>query len=128
MSNVIFKKFYTYQVIDGDLVIYTWEFNEDWGLELAYHNRSTGQITYVDAHPDPDKFCEINDVFLSRISAVAEAEGLEDIQIQVDIEDDEIIDDEGLAFFARIRDEHLNEQQFDSESKAFETDKEEENE
>jgi len=128
MSNVIFKKFYTYQVIDGDLVIYTWEFNEDWGLELAYHNRSTGQITYVDAHPDPDKFCEINDVFLSRISAVAEAEGLEDIQIQVDIEDDEIIDDEGLAFFAKIRDQHLEEEKFDKDSGAFETDKDEENE
>jgi hypothetical protein len=128
MSNVIFKRFYTHQIIDGDLIIYTWDFNEDWGLELAYHNRSTGQITYVDAHPDPDKFCEINDVFLSRVAAVADAEGLENITIQVEIPEDDIIDDEGLAFFAKIRDEHLEEEKFDKDSGAFETDKDEEKE
>jgi hypothetical protein len=128
MSNVIFKRFYTHQIIDGDLIIYTWDFNEDWGLELAYHNRATNQITYVDAHPDPDKFCEINDVFLSRVAAVADAEGLENITIQVEIPEDDIIDDEGLAFFAKIRDEHLDEEEFDKDSGAFETDKDEEKE
>ena len=125
MSNVIFKKFYTYQIIDGDLTIYTWEFNEDWGLELAYHNRGTGQITYVESHPDPDKFCEINDVFLSRLDAVVSADKLGSITVNVD--EDGIIDDEGLAFFAKIRDD-FNEKQFDSESGAFEIDEEEENE
>jgi len=128
MSNVIFKRFYTHQIIDGDLIIYTWDFNEDWGLELAYHNRATNQITYVDAHPDPDKFCDINDVFLSRVAAVADAEGLENITIGVEIPEEDIIDDEGLAFFAKIRDEHLDEEEFDKDSGAFETDKDEEKE
>ncbi len=125
MSNVIFKKFYTYQIIDGDLTIYTWDFNEDWGLELAYHNRSTGQITYVEGHPDPDKFCEINDVFLSRLDAVVSADKLGSVTVEVD--EDGIIDDEGLAFFAKIRDEFLD-KEYDSESGAFETDEEEEKE
>ena len=125
MSNVIFKKFYTYQIIDGDLTIYTWDFNEDWGLELAYHNRGTGQITYVEGHPDPDKFCEINDVFLSRLDAVVSADKLGSVTVEVD--EDGIIDDEGLAFFAKIRDEFLD-KEYDSESGAFETDEEEEKE
>jgi hypothetical protein len=126
MSNIIYKTFYTYQIIDGDLTIYTWEFNEDWGLELAYHNRGTNQITYVEGHPDPDKFCEINDVFLTRVDATMHAEGYQDLEFEINEED--IIDDEGLAFFAKIRDEHLEQEEFDKDSGAFETDKEEEKE
>lgn len=126
MSNVIFKVFYTYQIIDGDLTIYTWEFHEDWGLELAYHNRSTGQITYVEAHPDPDKFCAENDVFLSRLDAVVHADGLRNVSVS--ISEDEIIDDEGLAFFSKIRDKYLEQQEFDKDSGAFEIDEEDDEE
>jgi hypothetical protein len=126
MSNVIFKEFYTYQIVDGDLVVYTWRFTEDWGSELAYYNRATNQVTYVESHSDPDKFCEINDVFLSRIAAVVDSEGYEDFTIEVDV--DEIIDDEGLAFFAKLRDEHLEDETFDKDSGAFETNEDEEKE
>ena len=128
-SNVIFKEFYTYQIIDGDLIIYTWTFNEDWGSELAYFNRANNQVTYVEAHPDPEKFCEINDVFLSRGDAALHADGFRDFVIEYDDvdEDDGIIDDEGLAFFSKIRDEYLEEQTFDKDSGAFENEDEEEN-
>lgn len=107
MSNVIFKEFYTYQIIDGDLIIYTWTFNEDWGSELAYFNRANNQVTYVEAHSDPDKFCEINDLFLSRANAALHADGYRDFVVEFEDEkDDGIIDDEGLAFFAKIKEQY----------------------
>jgi len=54
------------------------------------------------------------------------AEGYQDLEFEINEED--IIDDEGLAFFAKIRDQHLDEEEFDKDSGAFETDKEEEKE
>lgn len=107
MTKVIYEEFYTYQVIDGDLNIYTWTFNEDWGSELAYLNRATNQITYVEKHSDPDKFCEINDVFLSRFDAALHADGFEDVVVE--FADEDVIDDEGLAFFAKIKEQYEDE-------------------
>ena len=70
------KSFYTYQFIDGDLVIYTWKYLELWGEdEAAYTHPASGNITYVQLYNDPEKFESENDVFLSRIDAVYHAVG-----------------------------------------------------
>lgn len=70
------KEFYTYQFIDGDLIIYTWQYLELWGTdEIAYTHPASGNITYVQQYNDPEKFEIENDVFLSRIDAVYHAVG-----------------------------------------------------
>ena len=99
MSNIIYKTFYTYQFIDGDLTLYTWEFLEDWGNEVAYTNKATGYVTYVTAYQDPDKFEAENDVFLSRLAAVAHATG-EDFAFDIDPGFDE-----GEEWFKHLREE-----------------------
>ena len=99
MSNIIYKTFYTYQFIDGDLRLYTWEFLEDWGDEVAYTNKGTGHVTYVTAYQDPDKFEKENDVFLSRLAAVADATG-EEFGFDIDPGFDE-----GEEWFKHLREE-----------------------
>lgn len=97
MSNIIYKEFYTYQVIDGDLTIYTWQFLEDWGNEIAYINNATGMVTYVTPHQDPTKFEKENDVWLDQISVVAEINGQDDITFEFDE-----FSAEGRAWFESI--------------------------
>jgi len=100
MSNVIYKEFYTYQFIDDDLTIYTWKFLEDWGHEVAYQNKGTGTVTYVQSYQDPEKFELENDVFLTRMGALQSATG-EGLEIEID----EQAFYEGTAWFDHLRKE-----------------------
>lgn len=102
MSNIIYKEFYTYQVIDGDLTIYTWQFLEDWGNEIAYINNATGMVTYVTPYQDPTKFEKENDVWLDQISLVADVNGQDDITFEFDE-----FSDEGRAWFESIDKENV---------------------
>ena len=83
------KEFYTYQFIDGDLIIYTWEYLELWGSdEAAYTHRAGGEVTYVTIYDDPETFERENDVFLSRIDATYHALGVHDEDVTVSLDDD----------------------------------------
>ena len=97
MSNIIYKQFYTYQIIDGDLTIYTWSFLEDWGNEVAYINHATNRVTYVTPYQDPTKFEKENGVWLDQISLVAEVNGEDDITFEFDE-----FSDEGRAWFESL--------------------------
>jgi len=101
MSNVIYKEFYTYQFVDGDLIIHTWKFLENWGAgDVAYKNDGTGTISYVTEFQDPEKFELENDVFLTRMGALQSATG-EGLEIEID----EQAFYEGTAWFEHLRKE-----------------------
>lgn len=63
---------YTYQIVEDDLVIYTWEFQNHHGDSLLYKNKTNGYTTMLDFYGDPRKFCEENDVFLDRVEVLAD--------------------------------------------------------
>jgi hypothetical protein len=82
------KEFYTYQFIDGDLIIYTWEYLELWGSdEAAYTHPAGGEVTYVTIYDDPETFERENDVFLSRIDATYHALGVYEEDVTVSLEE-----------------------------------------
>jgi hypothetical protein len=112
---IIPKEFYTYQFIDGDLIIYTWTYLELWGdNEAAYTHPAGGEVTYVKTYNTEEEFEKENDVFLDRLDAVYHALGLTtDELIEVSLEEaKEIIDEEyeeALKEFYDINDEEEEE-------------------
>jgi hypothetical protein len=112
---IIPKEFYTYQFIDGDLIIYTWLYLELWGDdEAAYTHPAGGEVTYVKTYNTEEEFEKENDVFLDRLDAVYHALGLSvDDEVVVSLEEaKEIIDEdyeEALKEFYDINDEEEEE-------------------
>lgn len=98
MNRIIYKKFYTYELVDEDMKVYTWKFVEDDGFELIYTNEATGMVTYVEPHQDPVKFEKENDVWLDRASLVAEIASNPD---EITFEFDEPLE-EGKAWFKSL--------------------------
>lgn len=65
--------FYTYSIVEDDLVIHTWQFEKTLGDdELMYYNKNTGSRTIVQYHGSMEKFCEINDIFVDRVGVLAD--------------------------------------------------------
>jgi len=76
---MIIEKFYTYEELGDDLVIYSWDFkekNQD-GL-LIYYNEQTDTLTECYDYDTEKEFAVENDVFLSRLDVVLEFENLTD--------------------------------------------------
>ena len=86
---MIFDKFYTYEMLGEDMIIYTWQFeerNED-GL-LVYYNEQNDTYTECVPYDDPDDFRKENELYLSILDIALDFEEFKEEILDVDFDDD----------------------------------------